>query len=395
MGGGPAGLRAAEVLAQAGCAVTVYERKPSAGRKFLVAGSGGLNLTHSEALEDFASRYGDAARWRPLLEAFPPAALREWAEGLGIETFVGTSGRVFPVEKRAAPLLRGWIARLRDLGVRFRVDHAWTGWERDGETLRLSFRHRGKTVEAVADAVLLALGGASWPETGSEGEWVSLFRERGFAVAPWRAANCGWEVAAPWPEEVGAVAGQPLKNIAATAGQTRVEGECVVTRYGLEGGVLYPLGPVLRAMEKPVVRLDFKPSLSPETLRRKWGAPPRRIEALLPSAVDKWRLGPAAAALLAAAGPYATPEALLERVKECPVALSGPRPLAEAISSAGGLAWDELDAGLMLRREPGLFAAGEMLDWEAPTGGYLLQGCFATGDRAARGLLSYLDRLSA
>lgn len=398
MGGGPAGLRAAEVLAGAGCGVTVCERKPSAGRKFLVAGGGGLNLTHSEALDAFAARYGagEAGRWRALLEAFPPAALREWAAGLGVETFVGTSGRVFPFEKKAAPLLRRWIERLRRLGVRFRVEHEWTGWERAEGRLRLSFRHRGEAAAVEADAALLALGGASWPETGSDGSWTGLLRERGIAVASWRPANCGWEASAPWPPELLAAAeGKPLKNVAATAGATRVEGECVVTRYGLEGGLLYPLGPVLRGMERPLLRLDFKPSLSPETLRRKWGAVPRRAEALLPSAVEKWRLGPAAAALLAAAGPYTSPEELVQRVKDCPVPLSGPRPLAEAISSAGGLSWDELDAGLMLRREPGLFAAGEMIDWEAPTGGYLLQGCFATGDRAARGMVAWLGSFSS
>jgi len=393
VGGGPAGLRAAELLSAAGCSVTLFEAKASVGRKFLVAGSGGLNLTHSESLDSFAPRYGaaEAGRWQALLSGFSPADLRAWALGLGVETFVGTSGRVFPAEKKAAPLLRHWVARLRRQGVRFQVRHEWRGWTRTAEGLRLRFVQDGAPVEVVCTAAVLALGGASWPETGSDGAWTSLFLEAGITLAPWEPANCGYHVA--WTPEILAQAeGLPLKNMAVEAGGRRVEGDCVVTRYGLEGGPLYRLGPLLRAQPEGERRLflDFKPSLTPAALLKKWGAPPRDPAAFLASSAERWRLGPAAVALLRAAGPYLTPAALIERVKRHEVVLGAPRPLAEAISSAGGIPWKALDEKMMLRAIPGLFAAGEMIDWEAPTGGYLLQGCFATGTAAARGVLEYL-----
>ncbi|MDE1171247.1 MAG: TIGR03862 family flavoprotein [Verrucomicrobium sp.] len=387
VGGGPAGLRAAELAAEAGRAVTLFDRKASVGRKFLVAGGGGLNLTHSEPLPAFAARYGDP-RWASLLADFPPEALRAWAAGLGVETFVGTSGRVFPVEKKAAPLLRRWVERLRRLGVAFAPHHAWTGWERlpDGR-LRLRFQTRTGPAEREVDAAVLALGGASWPETGSEGDWPPLLERAGVPVSPWQAANCGWRVA--WPPEVLVRAeGKPLKNVALSAGGRRVEGECVVTRYGLEGGALYPLGPALRAA--PELEIDLKPGLSADALVRKAGTPPRAAEGLARLLAEKWRLGPAAAALFERGGPYPDIASAASGVKAVRVRLEGPQPIAEAISSAGGVAWEALDENLMLRAAPGLFAAGEMIDWEAPTGGYLLQGCFATAARAARGLLSYL-----
>jgi predicted flavoprotein YhiN len=238
-----------------------------------------------------------------------------------------------------------------------------------------------------AAAAVLALGGASWPETGSDAAWVPVLRQGGIEVAPLQPANCGWQVA--WPEAVlRAAEGKPLKNIALSAGECRAEGECLVTRYGLEGGALYGLTPILQGMEQPLVRIDFKPGLTAVALWRKWGTPPRA--AFLVSAARRWRLTPAAAAILDWAGPYPDAASVVVRVKDCPVPLEGPRPIAEAISSAGGVRWSELDDGLMLRRAPGLFLAGEMIDWEAPTGGYLLQGCFATGTRAGRGLVAYL-----
>ena len=393
VGGGPAGLRAAEVLSAAGRSVTLFEAKASVGRKFLVAGSGGLNLTHSESLDSFVPRYGEAetSRWQALLAQFSPSDLRAWALELGIETFVGTSGRVFPAEKKAAPLLRHWVARLRRQGVRFQVRHQWQEWTHTPDGLRLRFTHDGTPVEIACAAAVLALGGASWPQTGSDGTWTASFLQAGIALAPWQPANCGYHVA--WtPELLAQAEGLPLKNIAAEAGGRRVEGDCVITRYGLEGGPLYRLGPHLRAQPEGARRLilDFKPSLTRAALLKKWGVPPRDPAALLASAAERWRLGPAAVALLRAAGPYPTPVALLERVKHHEIALGPPRPLAEAISSAGGLPWNELNDQLMLRAAPGLFAAGEMIDWEAPTGGYLLQGCFTTGTAAARGVLDYL-----
>ncbi len=390
IGGGPAGLRAAEVAAEAGCAVTVFDRKPSPGRKFLLAGVGGLNLTHSEPLETFVSRYrGGGDRWPSLLADFGPEALRAWAADLGVPTFVGTSGRVFPEAKKAAPLLRAWIARLKKEGVAFRFRHAWRGWEGTEGGLHLLFDHEGRAVSYPCHSAVLALGGASYPETGSDGSWVPLLEARDIAVAPWRAANCGYAVAGGWPEAVLAAAeGKPLKNIALTAGERRIEGEALVTRYGIEGSAVYALGAAIRESDPRVVRIDFKPSLSAEELLRRWGTPPRSSAAFLAAAAPRWRLGPAAVALLEwgeRENPSPTPRALAERVKDFPLPLGEARPLAEAISSAGGVAWRELDDSLMLRAAPGLFVAGEMIDWEAPTGGYLLQGCFATGTRAGRG----------
>ncbi|SDT86851.1 hypothetical protein SAMN05444156_0239 [Verrucomicrobium sp. GAS474] len=400
IGGGPAGLRAAEVAAEAGCAVTVFDHKPSPGRKFLLAGVGGLNLTHSEPLEKFVPRYrGGEGRWPALLADFDPEALRAWAAELGVPTFVGTSGRVFPEAKKAAPLLRAWTARLKKQGVAFRFRHAWRGWEEtgDGSGLHLLFESEGNAISYPCTAAVLALGGASYPETGSDGGWVSLLAERGIPVAPWRAANCGYEVAGGWPAPVLAAAeGMPLKNIALTVGigggRRRVEGECLVTRYGIEGSAVYALGAAIRESLPREIRLDFKSTLSVDELLRRAGTPPRDPAAFLATAAPRWRLGPAATALLEWAesgSPSPTPAALAARVKDFPLALGEARPVAEAISSAGGIAWEALDENLMLRAIPGLFAAGEMIDWEAPTGGYLLQGSFATGTRAGRGAAEY------
>ena len=352
---------------------------PSVGRKFLVAGRGGLNLTHSEPLDNFCARYGaDAARFRKLLAAFSPAEARAWAKGLDIETFVGTSGRVFPESKQAAPLLRRWIARLRAQGVEFRPRHRLLELTRT--TAR--FETPSGVVEIGARAIVLALGGASWPQTGSDGAWTSFLARENVVVEPLTASNCGYEV--EWPADFLARAeGRPLKNITARAGDQSVAGELLITRYGLEGGALYQLGPALRAMALPGLVLDLKPTFSVDQLAAKL-ASPDPVEA-----ARRWKLSPAAAALLDLAPCPGSPLDLAARAKALPLTLRGPRPIAEAISTAGGVAWSELDERLMLRRRPGVFCAGEMIAWDAPTGGYLLQGCLATGTAAGRSALAF------
>ena len=395
IGGGPAGLRAAEVAALRGAVVTLFDAKPSVGRKFLVAGRGGLNLTHSEPRESFATRYGggetSADFWPSVLAEFDADALRAWASGLGVETFVGTSGRVFPREFKAAPLLRRWVERLRKLGVHFALRHRWTGL-RPGARWQIDFQVEGELRTFEADAVILALGGGSWPETGSDGGWVEILQRLGVAVTPLVPANCGWEL--PWPAALLADAeGKQLKNITARAGATTAVGELIITRYGLEGGAIYQLGPALRAMATPEIVIDLKPSFTAAQLVAKLG-PARRN--FLAEARSRWRLGDAAFALLkhlAAPDAFNSAAALAAATKSCRLRLTGPRPLAEAISSAGGVCLRELDATLMLRRLPGMFVAGEMIDWEAPTGGYLMQGCFATGTRAAHGAVAFPVRL--
>ena len=387
IGGGPAGLRAAEVAADGGAEVTVFDAKASVGRKFLVAGRGGLNLTKTEPRELFATRYlaPSAERWPALLADFDPAALRAWAAGLGVETFVASTGRVYPREMKAAPLLRRWVQRLRDLGVKFAVHHRWTGIVPE-RPLRLEFLVEKKPIIVEASAAVLALGGGSWPETGSDGAWTTVLDRQGVSVAPLAAANCGWECA--WPAAVLTVAeGQPLKSIAVRAGELEVKGELLVTQYGLEGGAIYQLGPALRAMAEPAITIDFKPTFTAAQLIAKMGPITRNFPA---EARQRLRLSEAAAAILAhLPRSWNTAAEFIADVKACPVRLTGPRPIAEAISSAGGVRWSELDDGLMLRRVPGVFVAGEMIDWEAPTGGYLLQGCFATGTRAGQAALRW------
>ena len=380
--------------------MTIFDAKPSVGRKFLVAGRGGLNLTKAEPRDLFATRYSDTARWPALLAECDADALRAWAAGLGIETFAASTGRVYPREMKAAPLLRRWVARLRASGVHFAMRHRWTGL-RAGPRWQLDFVGEGdSTITAEADAVILALGGGSWPDTGSDGAWTGILEKLGIAIAPLQPANCGWECA--WPPAVRALAGQPLKNITARAGDGEAVGELLVTDYGLEGGALYQLGPALRAMREPVLTVDFKPSQTVEQLVGKTSGEAAAWERQSPDwqrrepigrlafPAERWRLSAAARAILA---PHAenlpTVEALAAFVKACPIPLTRPRPLAEAISTAGGVRWDELDDHLMLRKLPGVFVAGEMIDWEAPTGGYLITGCFATGTRAARGALEW------
>ena len=325
--------------------------------------------------------------WPALLAEFDAAALRQWAADLGVETFTATSGRVYPRELKAAPLLRRWVQRLRATGVKFALRHRWTGL-RPGALWNIDFEVEGELRTFQADAVILALGGGSWPQTGSDGMWIPVLEKLGVAVAPLTPSNCGWEIS--WPPALLAQAeGQPLKNITVRAGETTAVGELLVTSYGLEGGAIYQLGPALRAMPEPTIVIDFKPAHTVELLVKKLGNCPRNF---LAEARSRWRLSDAAFAILEnlpGREPFTAAKALAETVKNCALRLTGPRPLAEAISSAGGVRWRELDSALMVRRLPGIFVAGEMIDWDAPTGGYLMQGCFATGTRAARSALAW------
>lgn len=404
IGGGPAGLRAAEVAAAAGVRVIVFEAKASVGRKFLVAGRGGLNLTKAEPVECFLDSYRGPGlpreTWRRLLADFPPEALRAWAAGFGVETFVASTGRVYPKEMKAAPLLRHWVQALKASGVRFVMRHRWIGMEilpsenQAPPEFALTFDTQSADSSngiVRADAVLLALGGGSWPQTGSDGRWVEVLRRAGIGVSALEPANCGWEV--DWPAALReSVEGLPLKNIRLQVGLETATGELLVTRYGLEGGALYQLGAALRAQTCPALTLDLKPAVPWEALVRKLGLIRKNF---LQEARSRWKLDPAAFALLVHCAPPGAQEsaaALAQAAKSLVLPLKGPRPLAEAISSAGGVRWDELDETLMLRAAPGLFCAGEMIDWEAPTGGYLLQACFATGTRAGRAAAAWLAR---
>lgn len=395
VGGGPTGLRVAEILSSSGISVTLYEGKPSVGRKFLVAGRGGLNLTHSEEKQRFASRYKGSypeGFWTSLLNDFDNQSLREWAQGLGVETFVGTSGRVFPTQFQSAHLLRRWIKRLKEQGVHFKTRWKWGEIHQSNGRFSLSFLTSEGKKSAAHDTVILALGGATWPETGSDASWVPILNELGLGVHPLKPANCGWDV--NWNTDILDVAeGHPLKNLTVSAGGVSVQGELLITKTGLEGGALYQLGSVLRTMQYPELVLDLKPTFSDQELTLKIAD--SSADNILSIATRKWRLSDAASSLLRA---YASPDALnsplllSKEAKALRIPLTGPRPIAEAISSAGGVSFTELDDHLMVRRLPGLFLGGEMLDWEAPTGGYLLQGCFATATRAARGALIYLSK---
>ncbi|WP_182112469.1 MULTISPECIES: TIGR03862 family flavoprotein [unclassified Actinotalea] len=400
VGGGPAGLIAAERLAEAGVAVTVYDAMPSVARKFMLAGHGGLNLTHTEPAERFVARYGAAAdRLRPMLEAFGPQDLRAWCAGLGEETFVGSSGRVFPRSFRATPLVRAWLARLADLGVRIERRRRWTGWT-DGDGLRLVAPDGTVTEVAAADVTLFALGGASWPRLGADGGWVGPFAERGVAVTPLRAANVGLCVV--WsPGFADRCAGSPVKNVQVSvrgrSGAT-ARGDAMLTRSGIEGGPVYAIGAAVRdaldADGRCVLEVDLRPDRSATQLAERWGR--RRPKDSTATALRRaLGLDPVAAALLRESVGGALPSdpaAVAALVKAVPVAVTGTMPIDRAISSAGGVAWSEVDESLMLRRLPGTFVAGEMLDWEAPTGGYLLQASFSTGVAAAHGALAWLAR---
>jgi uncharacterized flavoprotein (TIGR03862 family) len=374
IGGGPAGMRAAEVASAAGASTILCDAETSFGRKFLIAGRGGLNLTHSEPVENFPERYGaEEERWRDLLGEFGPTDLQKWTESLGIETYVGSSGRVFPKGQKAAGLLRAWIERLRANDVQFRMSARFIGLERMEDGWMARFEN-GQ--EEQGTAIVLALGGASYPETGSDGTWPAILKQFGITITPWQPANCGWEV--NWPQSfLDRAEGKPLKNLTVRAGPESVSGELLVTRYGLEGGAIYRLGRTLRQMSEPTLTIDFKPQLTEGNLRER--------AANLNGAAEwlrSWKLSDAAMALLETNELASELEGVIAQVKNFRLWLRGPRPMAEAISSAGGVAWEELDESLMLRKAPGVFVAGEMIDWEAPTGGYLLQGCFSTGTRA-------------
>jgi uncharacterized flavoprotein (TIGR03862 family) len=391
IGGGPAGLIAAERLAQAGLAVTIYDRMPSLGRKLLMAGRGGLNLTHSEPFDRMLERYGPAARHlEPALRAFPPDALRAWAHELGEDTFIGSSGRVFPKSFKASPLLRAWLRRLDALGVAVHTRHAWQGWSESGA---LVFGTPDGPFEiAPARATLLALGGASWPKLGADGGWLPLLAARGVAIAPLAPANSGVRVG--WSDNFRTrFAGQPVKRVRLGIGDVSITGEMVVTGSGLEGGAIYALSRAVReALENGPVRLtiDLKPDLDASEIARRLGRP-RRGETTSNFLRKTLALSPVQIGLLREASGKdlpADPFALAQAVKSVGLAVSGVQGLDRAISTAGGVSFDAVDEQFMLRALPGTFVAGEMLDWEAPTGGFLLQACFSTGFYAAAGLLA-------
>ena len=388
IGAGPAGLRAAEVLSGAGLKVDVFDRMPSLGRKFLMAGRGGLNLTHSEQASSFVQKYGQAADWvRPMLEAFPPEVVQIWADGLGQETFVGSSGRVFPKAMKASPLLRAWIARLTAQGVSFHTSHSWTGWTDDGA---LSFTTAAGPVTIEAEATLLAMGGASWPRLGSDGGWVSILQAQGVAITPLQAANMGFKVA--WSSLFrDRFAGQPLKAVGVRFGDRQVRGELMITSAGLEGGALYALSADLRraieAEGTATIEIDLKPSRTRDDLTARLHAT-RPGESLANRLRKAAGLSPAAANLLREAKGVDLVHDLPGVIKRLPILLTGAQGLDRAISTAGGVALDQVGPDLQLLARPGVYLAGEMLDWEAPTGGYLLQGCLASGDWAARAMVA-------
>ncbi|MBY0383469.1 MAG: TIGR03862 family flavoprotein [Xanthobacteraceae bacterium] len=399
IGAGPAGLIAAETLAAAGRSVTVYERMPSVARKFLLAGRGGLNLTHSEPLELFLSRYEiDQPVLRRAIEDFPPAALRAWAEGLGEKTFVGTSGRVFPEAFKASPLLRAWLRRLNDTGVKFALRHLWLGWKDDGS---LMFLTPDGDSSINPRASILALGGASWPRLGSDGSWRGLLIARDIHVTDLRPANCGFTVA--WSDVFrDRFEGQPLKAAVLSCGVRTSRGEMVITRTGIEGGGVYALSTALRdeLLEHgyAVLNVDLRPDLSISDLIQRLSLPrqKRTLTTVLRKAAG---LSPIAIGLLQEGAVRKgdrladlSPGLLAERIRKLPIELNGVASLGRAISTAGGVAFDDIDENFMLRKLHGVAAAGEMLDWEAPTGGYLLQASFASGVAAANGVLRYLAR---
>lgn len=400
IGGGPAGLMAAEAAAAVGARVALYDAMPSVGRKFLLAGKGGLNLTHGEDPASLLARYGDRqARLRPLIASFDAAALRAWARSLGVETFVGSSGRVFPASMKAAPLLRAWLRRLRLGGVEFHVRHRWCGWSEGGA---LRFAAPGGHREITASATVLALGGGSWARLGSDAAWVPLLAGRGIGIAPLRPSNCGFEAA--WSAHLRArQAGQPVKPVIVTlvrAGQRAwsLRGELILTAYGVEGGVIYTLSAAIREEiarhGTATIRLDLAPGRDEARLAEAL-ARPRGAHSIAKHLHRRVGIEGAKSALLheiLPADAFSDPSRLAAAIKALPVTLIAPRPMDEAISTAGGVRFEELDDTLMLSRLPGVFCAGEMLDWEAPTGGYLLTACLASGRAAGIGASAWLQR---
>jgi uncharacterized flavoprotein (TIGR03862 family) len=387
IGAGPAGLMAAEILARGGRQVTVFDHMPSAGRKLLMAGRGGLNLTHAESIEVFLTRYGSAGgRLAPAIRRFPPEALRAWAESLGQSLFVGTSGRVFPRAMKASPLLRAWLLRLGGLGVQFAFRHRWQGFGADPHWLLFA-----GSAPIHAESVVLALGGASWPRLGSDGGWTPHLAQRGIAMAPFKPANCGLTIG--WTDIFKQrFAGTPLKAVALRGEGQVSRGDAMITGYGIEGGAVYALSGVVRdaiaVRGEAMLTLDLRPDLTEAALVAKLRTL-RPRDSLSNGLRRTLSLAPVATNILREAGPAPSrdPASLAALIKAVPLRVTGCQGLDRAISSAGGVAWDEVDNRFMLRRMPGVFVAGEMLDWEAPTGGYLLQGCMATGAAAGHGML--------
>lgn len=393
IGAGPAGLAAAETLSASGVRVTVFERMPSPARKFLLAGRGGLNLTHSEALETFLPRYGEsAAHLTRFIEAHPPLDVVAWAEGLGQETFAGSSGRIFPKAMKASPLLRAWLRRLDAHGVEIKLRHTWTGWSEDGQPL---ISNNGASPSPIAsDATILALGGASWPRLGSDGAWCETLEKLGITVTPIVAANCGLLI--EWSDLFRSrYAGEPLKRLAVTFEGDTQRGEAVITRHGLEGGAVYALSSTIAARTHgggwANIVLDLKPDEPHDIIANRLRRPRGK------DSVSNWlrkcvKLSPAAIGLLREASRNlpTDPDDLARLIKALPLTVQGTSGLDRAISTAGGVAFDDLDDNLMLRARPGTFVAGEMLDWDAPTGGYLLQATLSTGIAAANGVLAWL-----
>jgi uncharacterized flavoprotein (TIGR03862 family) len=403
IGAGPAGLMAAETLSLAGVQVDIYDAMPSAGRKFLLAGIGGLNITHSEPYDTFCSRYGDRqAQLRPILDRLPPSALRSWASGLGIETFVGSSGRVFPSGMKAAPLLRAWLHRLRSSGVRLHVRHRWLGWNSDGG-LRLS--NTGGEISIKPEATILALGGASWPKLGSDGAWVSLLEGMGVDVAPLQSANCGFDVT--WSEHLRSqFAGAPVKSVALTFTDVqrvteRRQGEMIIGSHGVEGSLVYAFSRQLReyvnAHGKATFTLDLAPGYEAERLLAEVSHPrgSRSISSHLKSRIGITGVKMALLHEFLSKEQFADAATLAAAIKALPITVHATRPIEEAISTAGGVSFRSLDEKLMLQSLPGVFVAGEMVDWEAPTGGYLLTACFASGLAAGLGVLDWLRSTSS
>lgn len=400
IGGGPAGLMAAEAARAGGAEVHLFEAKGSVGRKFLIAGKGGLNLTHGEARPGFDARYRERAdavgRW---LDVFDADALRQWARGLGVETYVGSSGRVFPLDRKAAPLLRAWVRRLKETGVQMHVQHRWQGWD---ASAALRFDTPAGAVTFAADAVVLALGGGSWPQLGSDGGWVELLATRGIDIAPLAPANCGFDIG--WSALLaGKFAGAPLKPAVAhwqdAAGTAHaLQGECVLTATGIEGSLIYAIAADLRTTiardGSALLQLDLAPGRDPERLHADLSKP-RKGRSLGEHLRRQAGLDAAKCALVFEVLDKTTLQdmaTVAATIKRLPLVLLRPRPLAETISTAGGIRLESLDDSLMLRERPGLFCAGEMLDWEAPTGGYLLTACFASGLVAGRGAAAWLAR---
>ena len=399
IGGGPAGLMAAEVMAAAGAKVEVYDRMPSLARKFLMAGRGGLNITHGEDLAQFLPRYGDSAdQLGPMIEAFSPDAVRRWCDELGQKTFVGSSGRVFPETMKASPLLRAWIARLAKAGVTFHMRHDWGGWNDDGALL---FETADGPRAVKPDVTVLALGGASWPKLGSTGDWVERIKNTGAEVAPLLPANCGFLV--QWSDIFKArCEGKPLKRIAVTFNAETVRGEALITARGIEGGTIYALSAAIRhfilAKGSAMLFLDLRPDITRDALAARL-AKPRGKQSLATFLRKAASLSPVEISLLhersyRPISEYDAPS-LAALIKDVPIRIEDMAPIEKAISSAGGVKWSEVDARLMLKRKPGVFIAGEMLDWEAPTGGYLLQACFATGAWAGEGAVEWLRSRNA